>query len=656
MESQQEFNPEALLGSVLDGRYRLDSIIGAGRISVVYKALHELMNRDVAVKLLRPSVNSNPENVRLFRLEVQAVSSLDYPSIIRIHDFGVSQLGTSYLVTDLVKGKTLAEILKSTGSLDASRVLSIFLQCCEALSHAHKRGVVHRNLKPSNVMLATDHESQDQVRLVDFGVAKLVCDQSGDWRRLTPTGELSTELSYLSPEESRGDAVDARSDIFSLGCVMYEALTGAPPVLKQSLADGQSSGGSTSASKLERGLQAVVLKSMAKEPASRYQSADEVALDLIGLRSSSGGNKTHLTARNTGWAAPVLVLILVVCLTGWLILRSNGRLFQLRLVNYYIEATTSRTASKYLENSMLLAAEELRAGSAKEAIRILKGIELDVAGTFQDPSFQSTEVAVQLARAYKKAGLGTKAQRQFELASRRLGDLSFAEGRKGKVEQAVKTCERRLELHKEFCAPDSTELADAVLGLEEACSMNHQEARALQLIDQEVKQLTGKSDRVRGARQWLLSDKAGLLRSAGRLQEAEKVFLEVIEERKFVFGDTHPWTTDMLKQLGRLSIDLKKHDRADKLFKLALKNDEITLPVDVPTDLALIADLHYSKGERAEANRLYLEAFKRNEDVKTKDRNRYTNFLQTYSNFLRKDNREREAAAIDQLKLKPIKQ
>ncbi len=636
------------MGSVLDGRYRLDSIIGAGRISVVYEALHLMMNRKVAVKLLRPSVTSSQESMRHFRLEVQAVNLLDLPGIVRIHDFGLSQEGTSFLVMDLVDGVTLAAVLKECPSLSVARILHIYRQCCEILLHAHRRGVFHRNLKPSNIMLTSVDGRQDQVRLVDFGVAKLVSDESGDWRRLTPTGELLTELSYLSPEESRSAQVDARSEIYSLGCVIYELLNGSPPGREQFLLDIESPASKGGDSKLVKGLQSVVHKSMEKEPDRRYQSASEVIAALDCLKEH-GIAKTRLPTRKIVWLLSSFVLVVIVCLGCWLTWNGSDGLARARLVNLYIGATTARNAPKYLDNTISLASQELRAGHAAETIKILNGIELDVAQTFHDPSFQSTEVGMLLARAYRKVGDEEMARRRFELTTKQLGMLSFNESRTGKTEQAVRNCERRFELQREFCAANSPEMADAVLGLEEACWTAHQEARALQVIEDGLKNLTGDTAKIRDARQWLLSDQAGLLRSAKRFAEAEQLYEKVIEERTFLFGETHPWTTGSVRELGRFFVETKQLDRAERLFRRAAANDQLRQRPEVLDDLSLLGDVRFSRADRAGAYRIYLQAFKASEKVKKMDRERYVGFLQTYTGFLHRDQREKEAAEIDKL-------
>lgn len=648
LDAQQSFDPEALVGSVLDGRYRLDSIIGVGRISVVFRALHLMMNRYVAVKLLRPSVSSSQESMRHFRLEVQAVNLLGLPGMVRIHDFGLSPVGTSFLVMDLVDGVTLAAVLKEGAGLNPSRVIDIYQQCCEILSHAHRRGVFHRNLKPSNIMLASVDERQDQVRLVDFGVAKLVSDESGDWRRLTPTGELLTELSYLSPEESRGEQVDARSEIYSLGCVMHEVLNGNSSSREQFLIDIEKNAGRGGDSELAKGLQAVVLKSMEKDPDHRYQSASEVIAALNRLKEDGTGSN-RLPTRRIVWLVSLFALVVMIYLGCWLTWNGGDGLARARLVNWYIGATAARNAPRYLDSSISLASEELRAGHAAEAIKILNGIELDVAQTFQNPSFQSTEVGILLAKAYRKVGDEEMARRRFELTSRQLGELSFNQCRTGKAEQGVRNCERRLELQREFCAANSIELADAVLGMEEACWTAHQEARALQLIEDELKNLTGDTAKKRDARQWLLSDQAGLLRSAKRFAEAEKLYEKVIEERTFLFGDTHPWTTGSIRELGRLFVETKQLDRAERLFRRAAANDKLRQRSEVLDDLCLLGDLRFSREDRAGAYEFYLQALKASEMVKKRDREHYINFLRVYKGFLHRDGREQEAAEVGKL-------
>lgn len=217
------------LGAVFGERYEIESVIGSGGMSVVYRAKHKLMDKVVAIKLLDPRLVKQQIAVRRFQLEAQAASRLNHPNVIIVHDFGITPDGQPYMVMDFLSGRSLQDILDEKPQLVADRAKKIFMQVASGLGHAHKMGVVHRDVKPNNIVIDRDHNGEEAVKIVDFGIAKLVSDSASPQERLTRAGEFFGTSMYMSPEQCRGKDVDSRSDIYSLGCVMFESLTGLPP-------------------------------------------------------------------------------------------------------------------------------------------------------------------------------------------------------------------------------------------------------------------------------------------------------------------------------------------------------------------------------------------------------------------------------------------
>ena len=275
-------------GMQLVGNYEFIQFIGAGGMGVIYKARHPVLNRLVAIKMLHGHLVSDAINKR-FQQEAEAVSSLDHRNIIHVHDFGVSEHNQPYMVMDFVEGKPLSDVLQNTViSLEA--VINIIIQLTEGLQHAHDRGVLHRDLKPSNIMV-TDYDcAVPEVKIVDFGIAKVL---ESEKTRMTQTGELIGTPQYMSPEQCRGGTLDARSDIYALGCVMLEAISGkalfaghsmvsvivdqmntAPRTLRETRPDMNFPGQ----------LEDVIAKMLAKDPADRYQSMSELTADLIDVQ------------------------------------------------------------------------------------------------------------------------------------------------------------------------------------------------------------------------------------------------------------------------------------------------------------------------------------------------------------------------------------
>lgn len=215
-----------LLGKVVAGRYEVVGFIGHGAMGAVYKAKHNAMGRLFAIKTLNANLLTDERSIRRFEQEAQAMSVLMHPNLIAIADYGRMDDDTPFFVMEYLEGISLASFMKKTGPLPLDVATPIFAQIADALAHAHSKSLVHRDLKPSNVMLIG--ENQDFVKVVDLGIAKILSDDEEPDQRLTGTGELFGSPLYMSPEQCMGTAMDARSDIYSFGCLMYEALIGRP--------------------------------------------------------------------------------------------------------------------------------------------------------------------------------------------------------------------------------------------------------------------------------------------------------------------------------------------------------------------------------------------------------------------------------------------
>ena len=277
-----------LVGTILDGHYEIGSVIGQGGMSIVYKAHHRMMKKTVAVKSLLPHLMLHPTSMERFRQEAQASSNLAHPNIVTIHHFGIASSGQPYLVMDYLEGISLATLIRRNKYLSIGTACQIFAQIANGLSHAHKNGVIHRDLKPSNILLI-DHPGEPMhVRIVDFGIAKLLPQAGQEALSLTQTGELFGSPLYMSPEQCKGDKLDSRSDIYSLGCLMYEALVGEPPFFGDNTLEVlYKHVNNVPASINSRGMnvphkmEAIVFKCLAKKPDDRYQTMDELRKDVL---------------------------------------------------------------------------------------------------------------------------------------------------------------------------------------------------------------------------------------------------------------------------------------------------------------------------------------------------------------------------------------
>ncbi len=290
---------DPLIGTTLAGHLEILSCLGWGGMSVVYKAKDLFLYRTVAVKVLRSHSALLPKSIKRFRYEAIAASKLDHPNIIRVYEFNVPDQGAPYLVMDYLEGSSLAEFIAKNGAIELRRAISIMTKVCEGLEHAHKAGVIHRDLKPGNIMLVKDQDGQQSVKIVDFGIAKILHNEDEDSPSLTGTGDLVGSPLYMSPEQCHGEPVDKRSDIYALGCVMYEMLTGKPPfkgntmletVQMQTSAIPKPVKERFPAIKNADKIDTILLKAMAKQPTQRYQSVPDFKAAIQELNVGSGAS------------------------------------------------------------------------------------------------------------------------------------------------------------------------------------------------------------------------------------------------------------------------------------------------------------------------------------------------------------------------------
>jgi len=280
---------DALVGTVLANRYELKSFIGQGGMSVVYKGIDRQLGKTVAVKLLLPHLVNDPVTYARFQQEARAASSLSHANIVSIYDFGAGENNEPFIVMDYLDGTPLNDAIKMLRGLALERSVAIFVQIADALQCAHSNNVLHRDLKPSNVLLIHKGPTLDIVKLVDFGIAKLIPQDGGESLHLTKTGEVFGSPFYMSPEQCRGEKVDARADIYSMGCLMYEVIAGKPPIVGANLMEtlfkqlGEIPASFSVAcpdSKIPDRLEAIVFKAFAKDPSMRHQSMDELSKEL----------------------------------------------------------------------------------------------------------------------------------------------------------------------------------------------------------------------------------------------------------------------------------------------------------------------------------------------------------------------------------------
>ena len=272
----------------LSDRYELGEILGFGGMSEVHLARDLRLHRDVAVKVLRADLARDPSFYLRFRREAQNAAALNHPAIVAVYDTGEARTAAGplpYIVMEYVDGVTLRDIVHNDGPMPPRRALEVVADACQALNFSHQHGIIHRDVKPANIMIS----KTGAVKVMDFGIARAIADTGNP---VTQTAAVIGTAQYLSPEQARGERVDARSDVYSLGCVLYEMLTGQPPftgdtpvsvayqhVREDPVPPSQKYAG------ISPELDAVVLKALAKNPDNRYQSAAEMRADLVRVHS-----------------------------------------------------------------------------------------------------------------------------------------------------------------------------------------------------------------------------------------------------------------------------------------------------------------------------------------------------------------------------------
>ena len=286
-------DPSQLVGSVVADRYRVQDCLGSGTMGAVYRAEHIHMKKTVALKVLHPSHTRDPEVVERFQREAQAAANIEHPNICAATDFGKLDQYFYYLVMEYLEGRALIDLIKAGETFPPLRALHIGIQMLSALEKAHEMGVVHRDLKPENIIIVEREGDPDFVKITDFGVAQVRMFK--DAARLTQAGVVYGSPLYMSPQQASGKEIDHRADLYSVGVMLYELLTGKLPfyakslmvVLNMHIADPPPPFVEANPSAhIPPELEAVVMRLLAKEPGERYQTAVEVREELERIRDS----------------------------------------------------------------------------------------------------------------------------------------------------------------------------------------------------------------------------------------------------------------------------------------------------------------------------------------------------------------------------------
>ncbi len=308
-EAASELSP----GSIVAEKYKIVELIGRGASGSVYKALQAGLNREVAIKVLKLDYVSDRESLQRFELEAKASAKLTHINICAVYDHGVLPNGQPYMVCELLKGKTLRDVLKRHKQIAPEEAVEICTQICDALAVAHDRGIVHRDIKPANVMLCVDEQGLAVVKLIDFGMAKILRGTKGNTETLglTKTGDILGTPWYMSPEQALGQKIDWRADIYSLGCVLFEMVSGSVPfhgASEYEVIDKHVHGMVPALPQhipVPEHIPAVIKKSLAKTADLRFSSAMEMKDALLAREASAASRAQGSMLRSMSAAKAV---------------------------------------------------------------------------------------------------------------------------------------------------------------------------------------------------------------------------------------------------------------------------------------------------------------------------------------------------------------
>ena len=426
MDSGKSTDP--LIGSIFGTKYRVLEKLGSGGMGGVYRAEHLLMKRHVALKLLRPNLLEDEVLQKRFHNEAKAASQISHPNAVTLFDFGIEG-NVPYLVMELIQGRTLKQLLEDEKSISVERVALFLRQISEALNHAHRLGIIHRDIKPDNFMVRVEEDGREVVKVLDFGIAKSIGpSQLTPEANLTQVGMLIGTPQYMSPEQCQGKEVDARSDIYSLGIVVFELLAGEAPLKANSVLELlvkvlNSPVESLRKLKPELGiseaLDKVILKSLEKEPNLRFANVLEFA---AGFERAVAGNKTVEIAKapSSTWK---------IALGGLLVTAVMGALFIQRSVpgNSGLDGLDSTStdileAARQVEEEQRLALEK----AEEEKNRLLAEQEEAAARAEKAQQLAMEQVAEAKAEAARLAESAKQMEAEKEELLRRMAETASA--------------------------------------------------------------------------------------------------------------------------------------------------------------------------------------------------------------------------------------
>ncbi len=651
-------------GDRIDG-YTLVEEIGAGGMGTVWLAEQEQpVQRQVALKIIKLGMDTR-QVVARFEAERQALALMDHPSIAKVYDAGVTETGRPYFVMELVRGAPITELCDDEGLPTAER-LALFRQVCLAVQHAHQKGILHRDLKPSNI-LVTSVDGVPQPKVIDFGIAKAIEKPLTDSSLATEAFQVMGTPEYMPPEQAAGQDVDTRADVYSLGVVLYELLTGAPPFTRTTsgLDDlgnllrqihhvtppkpstrvselGEALPGVARMHGVQRGtftrslrgdLDWIVMKALEKDRERRYATALELAEDIgrhlanepvVASPPSTTYRVRKFVRRNrlTVGAGAVVLATLVVATIGLGLLYSRSLAAEARATR---QAETSRQALGFMTGMFEVSDPSEARGETVTAREILdRGAERIDRELADQPEIRAT-LAATMANVYRGLGLYDRAEQLMGSAARIRSELFGEEDpealrlsagiaalwtRQSRFDESEKLLRETLERQQRVLGPDHIDALDTRLSLSSVLELRSEfdEAEALaREVLEAVRRTLGEDHELA----LLAQNRLGLAcEAAGRFDEAETQFLNGLEVRRRTLGGDHPETLVTITNLGELYMHMGRFEEAEAQFVEAQETARRVFGDEHPRFLAHRSKLGLLYGEQKryeECEALYRE-------------------------------------------------
>ena len=682
---------DPLIGVVLPRRYRILEPLGRGSMSVVYKGVYEPLDRPVAIKMLKSHLVSDPHQAKRFQREIKTAGSLNHPNIVGILDFGVTEQGVPYLIMDYLDGKSLSEVLEAEERISVSRCIRMFSQAADALAYAHREGVIHRDIKPSNILVMNSADEKDLIKIVDFGIAKIQAPGinmggQNSANGLTSANEVLGTPLYMSPEQSQGRELDGRSDIYSLGCVMYHAITGKPPFVGDTPLDTIRLQISAIPAPIETvrpdlyipdRLVAAVTKALQKDPRNRYQRMEYVKneLDSQVMRPDSSSvsirtrrpDESHKMPAVTdekpelSMRLPIICAALAVVFTigvvGWGFITDVGKKPAVIKVDLPIpsddnwhKATLAGQAA--FNDGRYADAEE----SYNEALAEAK--------KFKQPDPRMATALNNLAYVYYAEDRLDDAQKACNRSldilksanpkdpaiADTLSNLSRIYCATGDYDQAETAGKQALAMRQKYLGPTHHDVALSLQGLAELDCKRGNYKKAGEVLNQALsiaeKSLGAENSDVAS----IEHDLGMVYEKQGKYPAAEELFNTALGIREKALGVQNPAVADTLCALGTLNFNLKKDAAAEKMFNTALTirqkifGQDSSRTAEVYSCLAILYD---NDKKFPQAEECYRKAVEIRQKLWGPDSPRLVRSLEHLTKFLREHNQANGADVYD---------